>query len=116
MMDDDGQDPEGLKAYGEETHGWGGGEENYLGYQGCTSKLPKEHHRDGFIFKKCMEFLNGPLPENQPLFLYLSFIKPMPGLMYLQSMNHSTNWRIYPTWKLPLGRMNQTHMFGLFQK
>ena len=26
-----------------------------------------------------MEFLNGPLPENQPLFLYLSFIKPHAG-------------------------------------
>ena len=31
MMDDEGQDPEGLKAYGEETHGWGGGEEGGLG-------------------------------------------------------------------------------------
>ena len=79
MMDDEGQDPEGLKAYFEETKNWGGGEENYLGYTGCTSTLPKEHHRDGFIFTKCMEFLDGPIPEDQPLFLYLSFIKPHAG-------------------------------------
>ena len=77
MMDD--EDPEGLRRYFDETREFGSGEENALGYIGKPSSLEIEHHRDGFIFKKCMEFLNGYTPGSQPLFLYLSFIKPHAG-------------------------------------
>lgn len=77
MMDD--EDPEGLKAYFEETREYGSGEENALGYLGKASSLPKEHHRDGFIHKKCIEFLDSYQPDGRPLFLYLSFIKPHTG-------------------------------------
>lgn len=77
MMDD--EDPEGLKAYYEETAEFGGGEENALGYIGKPSRLPKEHHRDGFIHRKCMEFLEGYAPDGRPLFLYFSLIKPHAG-------------------------------------
>lgn len=77
MMDD--EDAEGLAAYYAETDEFGGGEENSLGYIGKISKLPKEHHRDGFIYRKCMEFLQDYEPDSQPLFLYLSFIKPHAG-------------------------------------
>ena len=77
MMDD--EDPEGLHAYFQETQEFGMGEENSLGYIGKRSSLPKEHHRDGFIFKKCMEFLDQYEPDDKPLFLYLSFIKPHAG-------------------------------------
>ena len=77
MMDD--EDAEGLKAYYEETAEFGGGEENALGYLGKVSRLPKEHHRDGFIHKKCMEFLEDYESDGRPLFLYLSFIKPHAG-------------------------------------
>ncbi len=77
MMDD--EDPEGLAAYFEETRDYGSGEENVNGYIGRTSQVPMEHHRDGFIAKKAMEFLNGDLPKDQPLFFYLSFIKPHAG-------------------------------------
>ncbi|MBE5792486.1 MAG: DUF4976 domain-containing protein [Clostridiales bacterium] len=77
MMDD--EDPEGLKAYFEETREFGSGEETYYGYLGKASKLPKEHHRDGFIHKKCIEFLDSYEPDGRPLFLYLSFIKPHAG-------------------------------------
>ena len=78
MMDD--EDPDGLKAYYEETAEFGGGEENALGYIGKPSLLPEEHHRDGFIFRKCMEFLEGYTPDrDQPLFLYFSLIKPHAG-------------------------------------
>ena len=77
MMDD--EDPEGLKAYYEETAEFGSGEENALGYIGKPSQLPKEHHRDGFIHKKCMEFLEDYQPGDKPLFLYFSLIKPHAG-------------------------------------
>lgn len=77
MMDD--EDAEGLKAYYEETMEFGSGEENALGYMGKASRLEKEHHRDGFIHKKCIEFLDGYVPDDKPLFLYLSFIKPHAG-------------------------------------
>ena len=77
MMDD--EDPEGLKAYYEETAEFGSGEENALGYIGKPSVLPKEHHRDGFIHKKCIEFLDGYQPDGRPLFLYFSLIKPHAG-------------------------------------
>ena len=77
MMDD--EDPEGLKAYYEETGEFGSGEENALGYIGKVSRLAKEHHRDGFIHKKCMEFLEKYEPGEKPLFLYFSLIKPHAG-------------------------------------
>lgn len=78
MMDD--EDPEGLAAYYAETKEFGGGEENSFGYLGKPSELPKEHHRDGFIHRKCIEFLDSYQPdEERPLFLYLSFIKPHAG-------------------------------------
>lgn len=77
MMDD--EDPEGLKAYYEETGEFGAGEENALGYIGKPSRLPKEHHRDGFIHRKCIEFLDRYQMDGRPLFLYFSLIKPHAG-------------------------------------
>ena len=77
MMDD--EDPESLKAYFEETKEFGSGEENALGYMGKISRLAPERHRDGFIYRKCMEFLDGYTPGDKPLFLYFSLIKPHAG-------------------------------------
>jgi len=77
MMDD--EDPEGLAAYFDETRPFGSGEENALGYIGKPSALAKEHHRDGFIYRKCLEFLDTYQPNEQPLFLYFSLIKPHAG-------------------------------------
>ncbi len=78
MMSD--EDPEGLKAYFDETREFGGGEENYHGYLGKISTLAPEHHKDGFITRKCLEFLDSYRPrEEQPLFLYYSLIKPHAG-------------------------------------
>ena len=75
----DMEDPEGLQAYYEETKEFGSGEENALGYIGKVSTLDKVHHRDGFIQKKCLDFLDGYEPDGRPLFLYFSLIKPHAG-------------------------------------
>ena len=77
MMDD--EDPEGLAAYYDETREFGSGEENALGYIGKPSALAPEHHRDGFIHKKCIGFLDQYQPDGRPLFLYFSLIKPHAG-------------------------------------
>ncbi len=69
-------DPEAYKQYMEETEEYGGGEENNLGYIGRTSEVPEENHRDGWVFNRCMDFIDHGLDNDRPLFLYLSFLKP----------------------------------------
>lgn len=78
MMGSD--NPEGLAAYMKETAPYGGGEENALGYIGCTSEVAMEDHRDGWVAKQCLKFLDEGLDPERPLFLYLSFLKPHAGL------------------------------------
>jgi len=77
MMDDD--DPEGLKAYYEETRHFGAGEENTHGYIGCTSSVPAHQHRDGWVAEQCKQFIENGVDPSKPLFLYLSFLKPHAG-------------------------------------
>ncbi|MEJ6952272.1 sulfatase family protein [Natronospora cellulosivora (SeqCode)] len=73
------ENPEALNSYFEETRDYGSGEENANGYIGCTSQVPAENHRDGWVAKKCMEFLDQGVDDEKPLFLYLSFLKPHAG-------------------------------------
>ncbi|MBN2131317.1 MAG: sulfatase-like hydrolase/transferase [Sedimentisphaerales bacterium] len=77
MMSD--VNPEGLERYMQETRPFGGGEENIVGYLGCTSKVPEEDHRDGWVFHECLDFVENGIDETRPLFLYLSFLKPHAG-------------------------------------
>ena len=77
MMSD--LNPEGLADYFRETDPFGGGEESVDGYVGCTSELPAENHRDGWITQQCLDFLDGR-DDTSPLFLYLSYLKPHAGL------------------------------------
>jgi len=71
-------DPEAKKAYGTETLPYGAGEEGNLGYIGETSKVKEEKHRDGWVFNRCLDYLNTR-KDDRPLFLYLSFLKPHAG-------------------------------------
>lgn len=77
MMGD--HDPEGLARYKREADKFGGGEENIAGYLGCTSTVPEEDHRDGWVFQRCLEFIEKGIDDDRPLFLYLSFLKPHAG-------------------------------------
>ena len=70
--------PESKKKYDTETLLYGAGEEGNLGYIGETSKLKEEHHRDGWVFNRCLEFIEKR-EDKRPLFLYLSFLKPHAG-------------------------------------
>ncbi|MGB5821103.1 MAG: sulfatase-like hydrolase/transferase [Saonia sp.] len=64
--------------YDTEIGPMGAGEENNLGYLGFTSKLPEEDHRDGWITKQAIEYIQHREDE-RPLFLYLSYMKPHAG-------------------------------------
>ncbi len=77
MMKNDA--PEAKARYDAEGKTMGGGEENNLGYLGFTSPLPEEEHRDGWVTKKCLEFIENGIDSERPLFLYLSFLKPHAG-------------------------------------
>jgi len=75
----DTDDPEGLAAYHRETADYGPGEEGVPGYIGCTSSVPPQHHRDGWVAEQCLKFLESGVDPQRPLFLYLSFLKPHAG-------------------------------------
>ena len=62
-----------------ETRPFGGGGEGILGYVGCTSTVPSEVHREGWLTQQALEFLERDRDPNRPLFLYLSFEFPHPG-------------------------------------
>ncbi len=77
MMKDDV--PEDKKLYDAEGRTMGGGEENNRGYLGFTSEVPEEKHRDGWVTRKCLDFIAHGIDPDRPLFLYLSFLKPHAG-------------------------------------
>ena len=78
MMEE--ENPEAWAQYSEEIADWGAGEENYKGYIGCTSQVPSEHHREGWLTGQCLNFLDqGGLDPDRPFFLYLSFDAPHAG-------------------------------------
>ncbi|WP_459418161.1 sulfatase family protein [Flagellimonas sp.] len=70
--------PAAKTRYDAEIGFMGAGEENNLGYLGFTSKLPEEDHRDGWITKKVIEYLEKR-DDERPLFFYLSYMKPHAG-------------------------------------
>jgi len=71
-------DPDAKKEYDTETKDYGAGEEGILGYIGETSKVKEGHHRDGWVFNRCLEYIEAR-DDERPLFLYLSFLKPHAG-------------------------------------
>ena len=70
--------PEAKARYDAEVAPMGPGEENNLGYLGFTSKLPEEEHRDGWVTKQAINFIEKR-NDDRPLFFYLSYLKPHAG-------------------------------------
>ncbi len=81
LMSED--NPAGLERYNEETKAYGGGEENNAGYVGRTSGVAEEDHRDGWVLRRCLDFLDQGLDAKRPLFLYVSFLKPHAAREFL---------------------------------
>ncbi len=73
------EDPEAWAALIAETREFGGGGEGVKGYLGCTSRVGPERHREGWLTRKCLDFLEGGRQADRPLFLYLSFDFPHAG-------------------------------------
>ena len=72
--------PEGWKAQQLESSTYRVGGENALGYIGQTSRVPTGRQREGWLTDKAIEFLETDRDPERPLFLYLSFDYPHPGL------------------------------------
>lgn len=70
--------PEAKKRYDKEIGVMGAGEENNLGYLGFTSRLQEEDHRDGWITRQAINYIERRNDE-RPLFFYLSYMKPHAG-------------------------------------
>jgi arylsulfatase A-like enzyme len=70
--------PLAKQRYDAEIADMGAGEENNLGYLGFTSKLKEEDHRDGWITKQAIQYIQNR-DDERPLFLYLSYMKPHAG-------------------------------------
>jgi arylsulfatase A-like enzyme len=56
------------------------GGENYEGYRGNTSIVPADWHPETWLTRKTTAFLERDRDSKRPLFLYLSFDAPHPGL------------------------------------
>jgi arylsulfatase len=106
-------DPDAKKEYDTETLLYGPGEEGNLGYIGETSSVKEAHHRDGWVFNRCLEYI-GKRNDERPLFLYLSFLKPHAGHNVPEGYeDHYSNQEIeYP--KQPLWETdNSPHAEGI---
>jgi len=55
------------------------GGENVNGYIGETSTIPPDHHREGWLTRRALDFLDNGRDPARPFFLYLSLDYPHPG-------------------------------------
>jgi arylsulfatase A-like enzyme len=72
--------PEPYRKLKEETKPFGKGGGTVAGYIGCTSEVQGEHHREGWLTEKALDYLQSGRDAKKPFFLYLSFDFPHAGL------------------------------------
>lgn len=69
-------DPEAVAMLKKENEKIRTGGENALGYMGLTSSIPTERHREGWLTRHALDYLDKRGSSNEPMFLYLSFDFP----------------------------------------
>lgn len=73
-------DPDAVAMMKKENEGIRTGGENALGYMGRTSEIPPERHREGWLTRLALDYLDKRQQVDKPLFLYLSFDFPHAAL------------------------------------
>jgi arylsulfatase A-like enzyme len=76
MADDE---PEWFDRVARQARNAGPGGETVAGYVGETSAIPPEHHFEGWLTRKALEFLDHGRDPARPFFLYLSLDYPHAG-------------------------------------
>ena len=73
-------DPEAVAIMAKENEGIRTGGENALGYMGLTSHLDPNRHREGWLTRHALDYLDKRGETDEPMFLYLSFDFPHAAL------------------------------------
>ena len=73
------EEPEWAERDMSENSQFGPGGETVAGYVGSPSQVPPEHHGEGWLTRKALEFLDRGRDPNRPFFLYLSLDFPHVG-------------------------------------
>ena len=88
-----GQDePEWFEKLQQETAPFGIGGEATEGYAGLTSAIPGDHHREGWLTRQALRFLDHERDGERPWFLYVSF--DFPHAAYNVPQGYETRYDI----------------------
>lgn len=79
-----------------ETRQGGPGGESVPGYVGQTSEIPAEHHREGWLTRQALQFLDSGRDPNRPFFVYLSLDYPHPGFFVPRDFADLYNIKDFP--------------------
>ncbi|PCJ56104.1 MAG: sulfatase [Planctomycetota bacterium] len=74
------EEPEWVIKEKEENSTFGLGGETVNGYVGLTSTVPPEHHGEGWLTRKALDYIDNELDRDNPFFMYLSYDYPHVGL------------------------------------
>ena len=73
-------EPDSLARVAAQAQKAGPGGESVIGYIGETSNIPPERHREGWLTRQALRFLDRERDPGRPFFLYLSLDYPHVGL------------------------------------
>ena len=87
------------------------GGESVIGYKGFTSGVPGQHHAEGYLTRKCLDWLDKGRDPQRPFFLYLSFDKPHAANIVPPGYEERYNLADIPERLLPpWGRPDEFHV------
>ncbi len=101
------------KRLRQEVEPAGGGGESVYGYVGRTSQIPADHHREGWLARQALRFLETGRDPDRPFLLYLSFDYPHAGFFVPAGFEELYNIDDFPDnpppEPIPGGHAGSTH-------